>query len=409
MKILVLAGGYDQIALIQKIKKRGHYVILADYYKNPPAKDVADMHYQISTLDEDAVCRVAEDEQVDMIVTACTDQALMTVASVSDRLGLPTYLSKMTALNVTNKSNMKKLLNDCNVPTAFSYVFKRTEEINYNLFEGAYPLVIKPCDCNSSKGVVKVQSFEKLKKAVQDAFELSRSHQVIVEEFMEGIELSIDIWNGNDEIKILSVTETIKRKDSENDFTICGSVYPAGINQDDEKQIYDIAERIINGFELPKGPVLIQAIKTKNGIKVIEFSTRMGGGTKYELIELISGVDIMEVYTQLVLDNMVKSVEPKKTTKSIEMIYIYARDGVFYKLLGFEDCKKEKIIDDYFLYKKPGTEIKSAKTSSDRISGVIISATNQEELLKKKQEFLHRADIWDINKESMMIKESIGE
>lgn len=49
MKILVLAGGFDQIALIQELKKRGHSVILADYYENPPAKPYADEHFQVST------------------------------------------------------------------------------------------------------------------------------------------------------------------------------------------------------------------------------------------------------------------------------------------------------------------------------------------------------------------------
>lgn len=405
MKILVLAGGYDQIALINKIKNYGHSVILADYYPNPPAKTAADVHYQISTLDEDAVCKLAQEERVDMIVTACTDQALLTVASVSEKLGLPTYLSKQTAVNVTNKSNMKKLLTDNHIPTAQSYIFQSEEEIDYNIFEQFYPLVVKPCDCNSSKGVVKVHSYAEVKEAVDEAFAMSRSHQIVIEEFMEGAELSIDIWHDKEGIKLLSVTETRKRKNAESDFTICGSAYPAKINQEDEKQICKIAGEIIRGFELKKGPLLIQAIKTENGIKVIEFSARMGGGTKYELIESISGVDIMEIYMQLVLGQEISDVAPKQTSKCIEMIYLYAQNGIFSELVGFEECKTKHIIDDYFVYKSRGAEIKAAKTSSDRVAGVIISGNNQEELIKKKQQFIQSADILDKNKESMMIKE----
>ena len=59
MKVLVLAGGYDQIGLILELKKRGHEVILADYFENPPAKKVADVHYQESTLDVDAIKKLA--------------------------------------------------------------------------------------------------------------------------------------------------------------------------------------------------------------------------------------------------------------------------------------------------------------------------------------------------------------
>ncbi|MDM8287441.1 hypothetical protein QUW57_12755, partial [Phocaeicola plebeius] len=98
MKILVLAGGSDQIALIQEIKKHGHTVLLADYFENPPARPYADKHFPISTLDIQAVKELAESENVDLITTACTDQALLTVAKVSEEIGLPCYISYQTAL-----------------------------------------------------------------------------------------------------------------------------------------------------------------------------------------------------------------------------------------------------------------------------------------------------------------------
>ncbi|MDE6763385.1 MAG: hypothetical protein K2J73_06875, partial [Oscillospiraceae bacterium] len=89
-KILVLAGGFDQIALINELKKRDMYVVLADYFEDLPAKKYADKHFKISTLDEEAVYNLALSESVDIVTTACTDQALLTVARVSERLELPT-------------------------------------------------------------------------------------------------------------------------------------------------------------------------------------------------------------------------------------------------------------------------------------------------------------------------------
>ena len=71
--------------MIKELRNRGNIVYLADYFENPPAKQYADKHFQISTLDENAVYELAKKEQVDLITTACTDQALMTVASVSEK------------------------------------------------------------------------------------------------------------------------------------------------------------------------------------------------------------------------------------------------------------------------------------------------------------------------------------
>ena len=108
MRIVVLAGGADQIALINELRKRGHYVVLVDYFDFPPAKPYADEHIVASTLDVDRVRQIAIDVKADLVCTACTDQALLTVANVSEQLGLPCYISYKDALNVTNKSYMKK-------------------------------------------------------------------------------------------------------------------------------------------------------------------------------------------------------------------------------------------------------------------------------------------------------------
>ena len=118
MKALVLAGGYPQIALINELKSRGITVLLADYYASPVAKPYADAFYQVSTLDIEAITDLAREKQVDFLITACTDQALLTVAKVSQTLGLPCYIDYKTALNVTNKSYMKEVFRENGISTA---------------------------------------------------------------------------------------------------------------------------------------------------------------------------------------------------------------------------------------------------------------------------------------------------
>ena len=194
MKILVLAGGSDQIALIQELKKYKHEIILLDYFENPPAKQYADKHIQASTLDVNAVVDVAKNENVGLITTACTDQALMTVAEVSEKLGLPCYISHKTGLNVTNKAYMKKVFIDNNIPTSKHIIVDDVYCIDEKLKDFQYPLVVKPVDCNSSKGVKKVENVEMLKLALIDAISYSRTNTAVVEEFKKGVELSCDLY-----------------------------------------------------------------------------------------------------------------------------------------------------------------------------------------------------------------------
>jgi|SRR5690554_2186935 len=102
-KAIILGGTDDHIALIENLKKRGYYTILIDYNANPPAKVAADLHIQESTLEEDKVLKIATEQKVDLVISACIDQALLTACYVAERLGLPAPFSYETALNVQIK------------------------------------------------------------------------------------------------------------------------------------------------------------------------------------------------------------------------------------------------------------------------------------------------------------------
>ena len=129
LKALVLAGGYDQIALIKELKKRDYEVLLADYFENPPAKKEADFFAQISTLDEDRIYEFAKKERVNLVITACTDQALLTAATVSEKLGLSFYLNSNQARNVTNKFYMKQKFKEYGVPSADYRMYEKEDKI----------------------------------------------------------------------------------------------------------------------------------------------------------------------------------------------------------------------------------------------------------------------------------------
>lgn len=380
MKVLVLAGGYDQISLIKELKKRNIEVILVDYFENPIAKYVADKYCQASTLDIEAVREIAINENVDLITTACTDQALLTVAKLSEELNLPCYISYEIALNVTNKFYMKDKMINNNIPTS-KYVAINNNCMN-EVVHLQLPVVVKPADCNSSKGVSKVESKKELEYALKKAIDLSRTNIAIVEEFKLGKEISIDVYIDNGKSKILSITESEKIKKN-NKFTIYQSKYPVKLSQKAKDEIEVIAQRISEVFEIDNSPLLIQAIVNGDEINILEFSARMGGGSKYKLIEVLSGVNIMETYVRRILGEK-PSVNPVNKTKFVHLNYCYCKPGIFNKLHKFEKMKNKNVIEEYFQYKTEGMEFIKAETSSDRAAGYLIVGNTIEEMLEKE-------------------------
>lgn len=408
MKALVLAGGFDQIELIKEIKSRGWNVILVDYFENPPAKAYADKHFQISTLDEEKVYELAKEERVDLVTTACTDQALLTMARVSAKLGLPSYISEDIALKMTNKFYMKQCFKDNDIPTADFVLIDDMEKIRNTVCQiKKFPQIVKPCDCNSSKGVTKVFGMDGMMEAAKEAFMLSRSGKIIIEEYLEGVELSIDVWIEKDAVKILDISETCKINENNNFFTIFRSIYPVEHVEVVEEKIKKVAEQIAEVFSLSDCPMLIQALIHEGEIYVIEASARMGGGTKYKYINEISGVDIMKVYVNRIMGDVGQVLHPIKNAKYYELDYVYAYNGTVTEIIGLEELKEEGSLDDYFVYKPVGSVVSKRTTSSDRILGFLISDLSAEALSRKREYIVSHIDIKDKEK-SIFYRDCFG-
>lgn len=371
---------------------------MVDYFENPPAKTYADKHIVASTLDTDRVEEIAVAEKVDLVCTACTDQALLTVAKVSEKLGLPCYISYQTGLNVTNKSYMKKVLMSNKIPTAKFIILDKVDMGAIQDFK--YPLVVKPVDCNSSKGVKRIDSAEELPKYLEEAINFSRTKTAIVEEFKIGEEISADFYIENGVAKYLSATNSFKIPNRKS-FTILGSAYPV-VDEQQKTKLIDIATNIAKAFELDNCPLLIQLIANGNDINVIEFSARMGGGSKYKLIEVLSGVNIMSKYVDRILGDY-PSVEPSKQVNYCKMVYTYCTPGVIDHVEGLDEMKANKVVDEYFLYKTKGMEITHSETSGDRPAGYLVTADTEEELNAKIKEVDNRIKVVDMKGADILI------
>lgn len=399
MKILVLAGGADQVALIKELYNRGHEVILLDYLENPPAKFLVKHHIQESTLDSEKVKECALSEKVDLICTACTDQALLTVAKVSEELNLPCYISYEKALAVTNKRYMKKRMIEFGIPTSKFVTLNSISDFEI-IKDLTYPLVVKPADCNSSKGVIKVNNSQECFEFAGNALKLSRTSTAIVEEFKSGDEISADFYIDGETPIFLSASTSVKIKGTKG-FTITGSVYPA-ITDEHISKLTDIAYKISQGFGLTDTPLLIQLIKSDNELFVIEFSARMGGGSKYRLIQEISGVNIMSCYVDLILGKK-PSITIKQSDQQIRMLYIYTRPGIVKSIQGVDSLKKLGYVKEVFMYKTLNTEVTKAETSGDRVMGLLITAETAAEMQSRIKEVNSSLTIIDENGEDIMM------
>ena len=399
MKALVLAGGFPQIELLKQLHNRGIETVLADYYENPVAKPYADKFYRESTLDIPAITRIAVEEKVDFLITCCTDQALLTVAKVSEELGLPCYIDHQTGLNVTNKQYMKKVFNAFDIPTAKHVIVASYDE--QQLAGLTFPLIVKPVDCNSSKGVKRVETTEELKAAIEKAVTYSRTDTAIVEEFIDGEELSADVYVEDGKAHLLSISSLDKIADSDK-FVIFRGRYSADVVEKVHDLVQGIAQKIADAFGLKNSPMLIQMITDGKRAAVLEFSARTGGGVKFMLIKKASGFDVISAVIDLTLGLKPHIDKVSPENKLIANEFIYCKPGTFDHLENFEELKAEGVISEYCLFKTKGSVFDTIDSSGDRVGGFTVQADTLEELRAKHVEAVARLKVVAENGSDMM-------
>lgn len=372
MKALVLAGQEPQAALIRELKSRGITTVLADWGANPIAKADADIFYQESTLDIPKITEIAKKEKVDFLLTVCTDQALLTVAKVSEDLGLPCYIDYQTALNVTNKQYMKKVFVEHQIPSAQYVIFGEGELSEAAVSHLRYPVVVKPVDCNSSKGVQKAYDFAELEVAFDKAWRLSRTQTAIIEEFITGDELSVDAWveDGKVDIQCITLLEKVGMDDR---FVIWQSRYPAKETEVVREKIRDAVQKIADAFGLKNTPMLIQLISTGEDVYVLEFSARNGGGGKHISIKQRCGVDVIKGVADLTLGIKPDVKQKYVDQKHMAVSYFYAYSGVFDHAEGLEELKQASVIYSYDVTVHKGEELDGrVESSSDRVGSFTV-------------------------------------
>lgn len=380
MKALVLCGGVPQIALLKDLKSRGIFTILADMNDKVKARGFADKFYQVSVLDVEAVKQVAVDEKVDFVITVCADQVLQVVAQIAEELGLPWYIDFETAENVSKKSYMKKIFWEHGVPTTKFVIMDCFDK--EKLAGLSYPIIVKPVDAYSSRGVCKVMNEEELRAALEIAIEISRTKTAIVEEFAEGEEISVDIYVEEGTAHILCLTNLYKIGE-DGKFIINRSRIPANVSEEIVEKITDAAQKIAEAFGLRNTPMLVQLISDGKKISVIEFCARTGGGIKFLMIKKFSGFDVVKAVVDLTLGEKPHVGEIKKPEKITINEFVYCHPGILDHLEGFEQLLEDGTICEYTAFKTQGSRFQRINGSGDRVAFFSVEADTEQELLEK--------------------------
>ena len=378
---LVLGGTVAHEALIMQLKDRGYYTILIDYYNDPPAKKAADEHIQESTLDHAAVLAVAKERNAALVISGCVDQANATACYVAEQLCLPAPYSYSTARRVTDKRLMKDGLIRAGVPTAAHHIVGSEDDLDH--LDLCYPLVVKPCDTNGSKGVRKVLCSSELRCSVRDAIDLSRTSRAVVERLNCGKEVNGYYIIRRGEARELYIKEKFLPEDSQFALQSYLTIGPAQLSAMAKGKLGHAVESIAMEFGLDNTPILIQANIDNDDISIIEFAPRVGGGLSFKEIELSTGHNIIDSVIDSYLGIPIEVDLEDKPKRLRSVVHLYGTNGILDHVEGVDQLLTEEIVEYFYMHKTPGMAMGGDLASRNRFAGTIITGETSKNILEK--------------------------
>ncbi len=376
-RLLIIGASILQLPAIKKAKALGHYVAVADFNPNAVGIPYADEFYNASTIDVEAICKVAEHFKPDGIMTLATDMPMRSIAAATSRLGLP-GITMDTAIKSTDKGEMIKAFKAHNVESPWFYIIDDLAALNTLLPKLTYPCILKPTDNAGSRGVMLVKSADELMTAYQYSVSQSRGGLVILEEYMTGPEVSVEIMVVDGEPNVLQVTD--KLTTGAPNFVEMGHNQPSLLPAEDVAKIKDLACRAVKSVGINCGPSHVEIKLTPTGPKMVELGARMGGDCiTTHLVPMSTGVDMIKATIDVSL-----GLKPDITPvlhKGSAIRFFDAPCGIISAIDGVEEAQAVDGVQEIVFTKNVGDEVTEIHSSLDRCGFVIAQCDSVEKAI----------------------------
>ena len=389
-KFMILGASILQLPAIKQARKMGLKVVVVDMDPNAVGFNEPDIEKEvISTIDVPRVVDVAKKHGVCGVVTVASDMPMRSVAAVAKEMGL-IGISEETAVKATNKADMRRAFEKHGVASPRSYKVSNKKEFEkvINSFHDAF--IIKPADNSGSRGIFLVNNVAEAAEAYEYSHKFSRGGDVVIEEFMRGPEVSVELLAVNGKHHVLQVTD--KLTTGAPHFVEIGHSQPSRLPEASVNAIKELAIQAAKAVGIENGPGHAEIILTKDGPKMVEIGARMGGGCiTTHLVPLSTGINMTEA-TILTALGETPDIEPKHS-RGAAIRFIIPPQGKVVKMSGEEEAKGIQGIVEVEIQCKVGQLLGELESGASRIGYVIAHAQTQEEAINICESALEKIKI----------------
>jgi len=312
-KLLLLGGGSDMIGVTKLAQSMGCKVHILDWYDTlrSPAKLVADAYSDLSIFDTEAVVAYIKENGIDGVLTGYTDSYLEQYLAICEAAGLPHYGTEKSFGIGADKMLFKKACRESGVgviPGTHAYDF---ESVKAFAEENGYPLMLKPTDNSGSRGVIKCEHADDLRRCYDYAVSFSKSQNVIVERFMDCESIGVVYQLQGRKAYLAAVCDReVYQAQKDGSAIVSGTIYPSKYLERYIAEQDEAMRKFLEKNDFIDGMVSPMAFVDEKGFYMCEMCYRPSGGHHFTLIKDQNGVDGLALLIEFAITGKTESYDP---------------------------------------------------------------------------------------------------
>ena len=346
----------------------GVYTIVADLDETNVSKKISDEAVVISTTDTESLVNLIKEKQINGVFSGPSEFNIQQVMKVCEASGLPFYASKKQWDICQNKATFKDLCRKFNVPVVPEYQVSK-EMFPEELTKVKYPVVVKPVDACSSKGLSICSDEAQLRQAIPYAISASESGKYIVEKCITSdYGFGCRYIANNGEIYLSAVCDryTVDEFDGKAHIS-AAAIFPS---KKTDAFIRDVNPRIVAMFKsigLANGTFFMQALVDQEDGQIYfhEMGLRLSGGLIYSMLEASCGYNDVQMMIRYALggpmatDEDVAKIDPYMHGNFVGSLTIPLNVGIIGHIEGVEEVRSNPKVTSLVQYYQEGDSIGS--------------------------------------------------
>ncbi len=366
-------------------------MIACDRDPAAPGFRYADRRAIVSTEDELGIERLADAERVDGVIAPGIDWPVAIAARISEHLALPHPLAPETAILATSKLRQRERLTEAGVAQPR---WKLVTEVDDSI---GFPCVVKAPDRQGQKGMTLVRTAAELPEAIERARLAARSGLCLVEELVDGPEVTVNGFSVDGEFVPLTVTDRLVAEPPAFGVALAHA-WPSR----DADGAAEVARQAVEALGIRNGPSYTQLRIGPAGPQVVEVAARLGGGHDAELCLIALGVDLNELALAAALGEPLELPRPEPQVGGACVSFLVPPTGVLQAVEGVGEALAAEGVLDVRVYREPGYLFAPLRRGADRAGAVLTTGGSRDDALARAAAAAERIRFVTVDAEALV-------